>query len=345
LEVQPGFPEYLEDLNEHEQRGVSFGHIDHKLCGTECFHLTPGVTTAHPLLLSGQNSTVPQLGQNITVLRIGLCLKDKSGCMAIGKRDGRRRSKIVKESTNNFPFRMVPSIRLDAIVSKFLFTPPSVEFGGGNVTKKDLVDTFIITNNSSAKVQRELVVSETITDEYDFGFEEKLRVMASVSVKVTAKIPGVADVETEGKIEVEGTFTNHEEWKHTKEKKLQLSYLVEVPQFSSVVISAYYEKVEDLTLEYTAEMEVRGTAEGLTQDYDIIADRPITSAQISEQWNHLGINGDIINATETTIVVELTGTMTASIGIKGVIGVTGAPLDHRSAAAATSSYNRTIRIF
>ena len=103
----------------------------------------------------------------------------------------------------------------------------------------------------------------------------------------------------------------------------KLSYTVSVPANSAVTISAWYERVEGLTLNYTAEAEVTGLGKRISKYNDIVENIPVDSAIIREYLKNSKFESQIVRITNNSIVYRVEGTVEATFGTKGQLAVNG----------------------
>lgn len=161
-------------------------------------------------------------------------------------------------------------------MSKFVFARPVEGLIAAQTTKKDLIDSYDINNNSPAALSRTISVSEKVTDDFSWGLSQSFKVFAKVSGK--AGVPFLAESKVETGFElVVGSMQN---WKTSTEKLFSMTYVVNVPAYTNIRVSAWYEKIDDVSLDYTAQTEITGKTTRISIFDDFVKGAPATGEMI-----------------------------------------------------------------
>lgn len=219
-----------------------------------------------------------------------------------------------------YPYLFVPSVDLEMKVSNFEFSPPSDELLASHTTRKSLRDSFTINNNSPAEISRVITIADEITNEFSWGFSETLK--AGTKITGSAGVPILA----EGKVEVslDLQFEANQNTKSSQKKTFQMSYDVKIPQNSQVTISAWYDRIDGISLDYTATAEITGNIVRITVYNDRVKDSSATGEMIRSQLDVSNFDGTIVEVKDNSVIAKIRGTMTASVGVRGQLDVNDA---------------------
>lgn len=218
-----------------------------------------------------------------------------------------------------YPYSFVAAIDLQARLYDFKFTKPTSKQLAEHTSQKGFMDSQEILNDSPATIYRTITVSEKITNEFSWGLSQSYEAMTKITGK--ANIPLIASTT----VEVGLTFSlgANQNWKSTNEKLFQMSYQVNVPPHSSVKVSAWYDLIKGISIPYTAESEITGKTTRITTFDDIIDDSPATGKMIHNYLQYTHFEGTLVKINEFSVIMRTKGTMLASYGVNGQIGVDG----------------------
>lgn len=224
-----------------------------------------------------------------------------------------------QQQTQAFYNSFYHAIKLDARMYDFVFTPPMEGVIAQHTSKKDLIDSYDINNDSPATLSRTVKVSEKITNEFAWGLPQSLRAFAHVTG--SAGIPFLAEGKAETGFDL--TVGANENWKKSEEKLFEMSYLVSVPPNTNVRVSAWYELIKGISMEYTARTEITATTSRITTFDDLVTDARATGEMIRRHLDFLKFDGTIVEIKEHSVITQITGTMVASVGVRGQLNVDG----------------------
>lgn len=225
--------------------------------------------------------------------------------------------KMGTDVRSGFPYSFVPSVDLKANLFDFQFTKPLEEELAKHTSQKGLIDTYVVDNNSRGSLSRKITVSEKMTNEFSWGLHESMKVFSTVTGKVG--VPFLA----EGKVSAgfELNFAANQNWRSSEEKTFELSYDISVPPNSQLKISAWYDLVRGVSMDYTAMAEINGKISRVSNFDDIITDTPATGEMIRDHLFNSGFDGEIIEIKKESIIARIKGTMVASVGVRGRLTV------------------------
>ncbi|XP_037050144.1 uncharacterized protein LOC119084321 [Bradysia coprophila] len=224
-----------------------------------------------------------------------------------------------------YPYTFVPTIELELHMDNFQFVRPIGDELAKHTTEKALIDEYTINNNSPASLRRAVEVSQTIRNEFSWGLSQSIK--NALKVKGKAGIPFLAEGEIENTFEV--GFEANENWKSGEDKTFKMSYDVSVPPNSEVKISAWYDRINDLRMDYTARAEITGKTKRITVFDDIVQDVAATGDMIRKQLESSGFDGTILETKNDRLIVRVKGSMVATVGVRGRLNVNGETV-HRS---------------
>lgn len=184
-------------------------------------------------------------------------------------------------------------------------------------SKKDLIDTYVINNDSPATLSRTIKVSEKVTNEFSWGFSESIKVFNKLTVK--AGIPFLSSATIETGFEI-GLSAN-QDWKNAVEKSFEMTYDVQVPKYTQVTISAFYDLVKGIKMDYTATAQITGKTARISAFNDIVRDSPATGEMIRNHLAYSNFDGKIVSVEANSVTVQIKETMTASVGLRGRLNV------------------------
>lgn len=218
---------------------------------------------------------------------------------------------------SGYPYTFVPTIALELQMTNFQFTRPIADELARHTSRKALIDEYTINNNSPATVRRAVEVSQTVRNEFSWGLSQSIK--NALKVKGKVGIPFLAEGEIENTFEV--GFGAKQDWKTAEDKTFKMSYDVNVPANSAVKISAWYDQIKDMRMDYTARAEVTGRTKRITVFDDIVQDVEATGEMIRKQLESSGFDGKILETKEDSVIVEVKGSMTATVGVRGRLNV------------------------
>lgn len=218
-----------------------------------------------------------------------------------------------------FPYSFVPAVKLEAKMTNFEFTRPMDEELLKHTSQKGLIDAYEITNDNPGAISRKVTVSEKVTNVFSWGFSESLKAFAKVSGK--AGIPFVAEGEVETGFEIE--FAANQNWETSVEKTFEMSYDVSILPNTRVKISAYYDLINGISMDYTATSEITGTTSRISVFDDIVQDTPATGEMMRNHLNYSNFDGEILEVKKNSVIARVKGTMVASVGVRGRLNVNG----------------------
>lgn len=222
-------------------------------------------------------------------------------------------------AAERYPFSFAPSIDLEGRMYDFSFTRPLDEQIALLTSKKDLIDSYDINNPSPGSLSRKVTVSSKVTDEFSWGFSESLKSFAKITAK--AGIPLIGEVETE--LGLETNYEAKQEWKNSVEKTFELSYEVSIPPHTKVTISAWYDLIKGIRMDYTATSEISGKTSRISIFDDVVDDSPATGEMIRRQLDYVKFDGEVVQIKEFSVITRIKGTMVASLGVRGQLNVDG----------------------
>lgn len=244
--------------------------------------------------------------------------------VSVGNVDNKFRSELVPTDifANSSLLKFNPDVDLHATLSNFEYMRPNPDQLANKTHKVSLIDSYDIVNTSPGEVTRTVTLRKKITQE--FLYTNSLETKAFGHITTTTK-GGEPPAEMEIGTESGGDITivmNHGNTKST-EKTFDLSYTVTVPPNSSVTISAWYERIQGIAVNYTAETEITGIGKRISKYNDIVENSPVDSSLMREYLANSKFQGKVIRITEYSIVYRIDGIMTATLGLHGQLGVSG----------------------
>ncbi|XP_037047337.1 uncharacterized protein LOC119082082 isoform X2 [Bradysia coprophila] len=231
------------------------------------------------------------------------------------------RAYVYLESGNKagFPYSFVPAISLDASMYDFVFVQPLEDELARRTSKKDLIDSYVINNESPGTISRIVKVSEKVTNEFSWGLSQSLKVFSKVTGK--AGIPFLAEGEVETGFEID--VAANQNWKNSVEKTFEMSYDVQVPKDTRVTVSAWYDLIKGISMDYTATARITGSTARVTIFNDIVRDTSATGEMIRNHLAYSNFDGEIVSVEEKSVIVRVKGTLVASVGVRGRLNVNG----------------------
>lgn len=223
------------------------------------------------------------------------------------------------QNDEGFQYSFFPAIDLEARMHDFKFTRPLDQEIAMHTSKKDLIDSYDINNASPGTVSRQVRVSEKVTNDFSWGLAESLKGFAKV--KTSAGIPLFGQVEAE--FGMEGSFGSKQDWRNSVDKTFELSYNVQLPPYAKVKVSAWYERIQDISMDYTAETEITGKITRISIYDDLVPDSLATGEMIRRQLEYVSFDGNVVAIKEHSVIAQFKGTMTASVGVRGQLSVNG----------------------
>lgn len=218
-----------------------------------------------------------------------------------------------------FPYSFLPTIRLEAKMYDFEFLMPLDEVLSKHTSQKDLIDSYEIINTSPGTLSRTVRVSQKVTNEFYWGLSESLKVFSKVSGK--AGIPYLAEGEIETSFEID--VAANQNWKNSVEKSFDMSYDVHVPKDTKIAVSAWYDLVKGIRIDYTATAEITGRTARVTMFNDIVADTSATGEMIRGHLAYSNFEEEIVSVEDNSVIVRIKGTLVASVGVRGRLNVNG----------------------
>lgn len=225
--------------------------------------------------------------------------------------------KMATDAIGYHPYAFVPPVDLKANLFDFQFTKPLEEELAKHTSQIGLIDAFVVDNDSQGSASRKITVSEKVTNEFSWGLTESMKVFSSVTGKVG--IPFIAEGEISTGFEL--NFAANQNWRSSEEKTFEMSYDVSVPPKSQLKISAWYDLVKGISMDYTAMAEINGRTPRVSIFDDIISDTPATGEMIRNHLFNSGFDGEIIEIKTESIIARIKGTMVASVGVRGRLNV------------------------
>lgn len=225
--------------------------------------------------------------------------------------------------TAGFPYSFVSALDLEAKMYDFQFTRPLDEVISQHTSQKGLIDSYEINNNSPGQISRKVIVSEKIRDEFSWGLSQSLSSFAKVSG--STGVPYLASAEVEVGFEVD--LGAHQDWTSSVEKSFELSYDVTVPPHTKVKISAWYDLIKGISMDYTATTEITGKTTRITVYDDLVDETPAAGKMILSQLDYSKFEGKIVEIKEHSVIVQIKGTLVASIGVRGQLSVNGSTVE------------------
>ncbi|KAJ6639868.1 hypothetical protein Bhyg_12615 [Pseudolycoriella hygida] len=216
-------------------------------------------------------------------------------------------------------FAFFPEIELEISLYDFEFSQPDAADLSGHTSQRGLIDAYTVNNDSPATLSRKIVVSEKITDAFSWGFSNSFKTGVKMSASVGIPFLGDSSIETS----FEFDRTNNEQTTSTVEKSFEMSYDVSIPPHSKVTISAWYDLIKGIIMDYTAKAKITGRTKRVTVFDDLVDDAPANGEMIVNHLKYLEFNGIIVQADEDSVIVQTKGTMVASVGVRGVLNVNG----------------------
>lgn len=189
----------------------------------------------------------------------------------------------------------------------FIFTRPVDGDIALHSSKTNLFNAYDIDNSSPVGLSRTVTVSEKVTNEFTWNFPESLKqfekVIGSVAVPFLADAPIVADFKF--------TQSADQNFQNSIDKLFSMSYVVNVPERSNVRVSASYEHIKGISMDYTASSEITDSSTNATGE------------MIRRHLNYLAFDGTIVVIKENSVIAQIKGTMVASVGVNGQLFVDG----------------------
>ncbi|XP_037034231.1 uncharacterized protein LOC119073010 [Bradysia coprophila] len=216
-----------------------------------------------------------------------------------------------------YPYTFVPTIAMELHMDDFQFVRPIADELAKHTSQKALMDEYTINNPSTASVRRTVEVSQTVRNEFSWGLSQSIK--NALKVKGKVGIPFLAEGEIENTFEV--GFGANENWKSGEDKTFKMSYEVSVPPNSTVKISAWYDHIKDLRMDYTARAVITGKTQRITVFEDIVQDVPATGDMIRKQLESSGFDGTILEIKNDRVIVRVKGSMVATVGVRGRLNV------------------------
>lgn len=214
---------------------------------------------------------------------------------------------------------LVPAMKIDVNMYDFKFTRPPGDELAKHTSQKAMIDAYTINNNSPGTVSRAVKVSEKVKSEFSWGLSESLSLGSKVKGK--AGIPLIAEGEVEASIDIE--VGSNQDWTTSEEKSFEMSYNVNIPANTQVEISAWYDMIKGISMEYTATFEITGKTSRISVFNDIVPDTPATGLMIRNHLKYMNFDGEIVAIKDDRVIAKYKGTMTASVGVRGRLNVNG----------------------
>ncbi len=228
-----------------------------------------------------------------------------------------RSSFIHSEQPAAYRYEFLPAIKVRINMYNFEFTEPMDDEIAKHTSEKGLIDAYSINNNSPGTLSRSVSVSESVTDTFSWGFSEKFSI--GTKIKATAGIPFLAEGEMETSFSFE--IGAKQDTTNSVKKEFQMSYTVKVPPNSSVKISAWYDLIKGIAMDYTATLEITGKTERVTIFNDVVQDTPASGIMIRKHLDLTNFDGKIVEIREHSVIASFKGTMVASVGVRGRLNV------------------------
>lgn len=226
---------------------------------------------------------------------------------------------LKKSETAGFPYSFVSALELEAKMYDFQFTRPLDEVISQHTSQKGLIDSYVINNNSPGSISRKVIVSEKILNEFSWGLSESLSAFAKVSGSTGVPFLASSNVEVGFAVDLGA----HQDWSSSVEKSFELMYDVLVPPHTKVKISAWYDLIKGISLDYTATTEITGKTTRITVFDDLVDDSPAAGVMIRNQLEYSKFEGKILKIKEHSVIAQVTGKLVASIGVRGQLSVNG----------------------
>lgn len=224
--------------------------------------------------------------------------------------------------------RFTSAIILEAKLSGFQFIVPEQI----RASKKDFAESFEIANNGTTTVKRTIELSETVTDTFSFGFTQDLSICNKVSAEAKVDFLGLAEAKTSVEVSTDLHVGSHKDWSKSTSKTFQMTYEVTVPEYTTAHISAWYEKIEDIKMAFTSTMKISGKVSKISKYNDVLEGEAASGGDIRKYLASAGgwkeSSAKFVKIEDYYVEYELTGEMTASMGLLGQIGVQSSPLKH-----------------
>lgn len=224
---------------------------------------------------------------------------------------------LKKGETANFPYSFAPTVQLAAKMYDFEFVSPDSDALARHTSQKGLIDSYEINNDSPAEVSRSIKVSEKITNEFSWGFSESLKTFSKVSG--TVGIPFVVEGRVEAGFEL--NVEANQNWKSSTEKSFEMGYDVKIPANTRIRISASYDLINGISMDYTATTEITGKTVRFTIFNDLVMDSSATGEMILGHLKYSDFDGEILEVRPNSVIARIKGTMIASLGVRGKLNV------------------------
>ncbi|KAJ6649524.1 hypothetical protein Bhyg_04760 [Pseudolycoriella hygida] len=203
--------------------------------------------------------------------------------------DNHRSSLYLSNAGSSCTFSFVPALKVDVNIYNFRFARPPGDELAKHTSQKSLIDSFTAYNNNSAASRRIVTVSEKITNEFSWGLSQSFSI--GTKLKGKAGIPFVAEGEVETSFDFE--VGANQDWSTKEEKSFQMSYEVGIAPNSQVEISAWYDLIKGLSMEYTATFDITGRTSRVSVFDDVVDDTPASGLMIRQHLEYS--NFDAVN--------------------------------------------------
>ncbi|KAJ6649525.1 hypothetical protein Bhyg_04761, partial [Pseudolycoriella hygida] len=309
FEIPPNIAMRFDSVRNGEYNGTiaiknvgSKGYADGKLIGSDAVAPTVFIDTADVKTKNGMNYGLfgiesPRCAKNtFQVVNSGFDDLFTYELVQLNLDNHRSELRLTNAASGFCPYSFVPALKVDVNIYNFQFTRPP----GDELAK-----------HTSQK--------EKITNEFSWGLSQSFSF--GTKLKGKAGVPFVAEGEVETSFEFE--VGANQDWSKKEEKSFQMTYDVTIAPNTQVEISAWYDLIKGLSMEYTATFDITGRTSRVSVFDDIVDDTPASGLMIRNHLQYSNFDGEIVEVREDRVIAKYKGTLTASIGVRGRLNVDG----------------------
>jgi hypothetical protein len=209
----------------------------------------------------------------------------------------------------------ISDIKLNAKIAAFNYEQLNDTTIQSHLTKVNLISPTYVINNSSSKITNEIENKIALSESLNWKFDQNLDIFESVSINkglpsLLRSNGGFGKIESNFEYKSKSVKINHD---LDNEREYSVKKTMEIEPNSVLRIESFVENIEDLEIPFTAVAEITGN-DGLGA---------LTGDQILSIINdYLNTNLTIINISENSVSLEVSGALFATFGLDNKFIVT-----------------------